>query len=325
MKNKSQDHADIPSHHPSDPYNGSDFYAYSSAIADFINQSLESKFQAVGPILGVFGSFGSGKTSLMTMVAQKLTKCQPIWFRPTFYESEPQVAAAFFESALKQIQVEATGLKRIRIKSLIRWHNLALPGGGKDILNQVIKLFMRLLLFVAIPVVIVNLLSVGNLTTVGTTIVSILGSTAIAAEYVQKALEPGLNLDAEKFVKRVKVESITNILEEYVKEFHWVARLARSSGSPLVVIVDAIDDGLPIQAALILETLRLFGTEQVPCAFVVTADREALYTAVQLRFLNQTGNASDTTLKESITKMANSYLERIIRVPFIIPPPSKTG
>lgn len=284
------------------------FFSTASTVAGFIQQSLSQRF--IGPIIGIYG--GSSKTSFAHIVSEKLSKCQPIWFHPTSYNDESQVAAAFFESALRQIQVEVTGFKRVKIKAQIRWHNLNLPGGINDLLKQILAMAIRLTIFIGGPVLILSLLSSGNLGGLGATIGTLLGGTAIIVERIQKAVEPGLNFDSSKFVRRVQAKTGDNALEQYVKEFQWITGLARSSDNPLVVMVDAIDDGLPMQTALILETLRLFGTGHVPCVFVIMADKMALQTAAQIRFLNQVQNDVSETMQENLIKMADAYLNRIV-------------
>ncbi|MBV7326855.1 KAP family NTPase [Chloroflexi bacterium TSY] len=290
-----------------------------SKVAVFIEDSLT--FSGAGPIIGVYGEWGSGKTSFAHLVALKLSSHQPLWFHPTYYNNESEVAAAFFESALQQIQIEATGIKRIKIKTKIRWRNLNLPGGVKNLFSQLLAIIVRLLLFVGGSALVLSLLSSGNLTGVGAAVGALVGSTAIIIGLIQKALEPGLSLDLDKFVRQIEAKPGTNKLEQYIKEFQWIAGLARSSGTPFLVMVDEIDDGLPFQTALIIEALRLFGTGRIPCVFVVLADKMALETSVQTRFLNQLNVGSNENVQANLVKMAGAYLDKIIRNSVELPPP----
>jgi hypothetical protein len=290
-----------------------------SIVAGFIQQRLSQI--STGSIIGIYGSWGSGKTFFAHKVAHTLSNCQLIWFHPTAYKDEGEVAAAFFESALKQIQVDPTGFKRMKIKAQIQWHNQNLPGGLDDLWKQILMIVLRLTVFIGGPVLILSLLSSGNLSDLGATVGALLGGTAIIVEQIQKALEPGLNFDSSKFVRRIQARTGDNALEQYVKEFQWIAGLAISNHNPLVVMVDQIDDGLPTQTALILESLRLFGTGRVPCAFVIIADKIAVRTAVQIRFLNQVPNDVSETLQASLIQMADDYLDRIIPFSVELPLP----
>lgn len=288
-------------------------------ISDFIQKSL--KTENLGAIAGIFGSFGSGKSSLLHLTAHKLSNCQPIWFRPTFYSTENEVAAAFFESALRQIQVEAKGIGRIKVKARILWHNLNLPGGAKELIKLVLEVGLRLSIFVGGFIALQLLLS-GRLANIGSAILALFGSAAIVIEQIQKALDPGLKLDPAKFTRRIKATSASSSIEDYVKEFQWITRLARSHGNPLVIFVDPLDDGLPLQIAMILETLRVFSSGNAPCVFVVTADKALLRTAVHTRFLNQLSSCTTQSSQDNLLKMADSYLDSIIRVSFEMPLPS---
>jgi len=83
--------------------------------------------------------------------------------------------------------------------------------------------------------------------------------------------------------------------------------LARPGREPrrLVVFVDDLDRCLPDKAIQVLEAIKLF-VDAPDCIFVLGLDQEAIERAVQKRYLGEV--------------KAHEYLEKIVQVPFILPP-----
>jgi hypothetical protein len=296
------------------------FHKYADEIAQFIKQSFETP--GFGPVVGIFGPWGSGKTSLFHLAARQLPNWQDMEFHPTHYDTEGEVAAAFFEAALRHIQVEAKGTERIKVKWQIWRHGLKLKGGFIDLGRQLLNLGLRLIMYVVLPAVIFRIPLPESWEGIGTTIVAALGGALLIQERAKEALKPGLNLNEISFTKRVGEASATSSIDTYVREFKWIANLARSMQNPLIVMVDPIDAGLPFQTTLIIETLRLFGTGRVPCAFVIFSDDiETLQTVIRVRFLSQQGNTSDEALQEHLLKMADKYFRSVVD-PFELEVPS---
>ena len=98
-------------------------------------------------------------------------------------------------------------------------------------------------------------------------------------------------------------------LEQFQRNFQELvdALLRREGQRPrrLVVFVDDLDRCLPEKAIQVLEAIKLF--LDVPgCIFVLGLDREAIEDAVQKRYKGEV--------------KAREYLEKIIQLPFILPP-----
>lgn len=291
-----------------------------SAIAELIKLSFDRR--AKTRVIGIFGPWGAGKTSLVRTAVHELPRHQELEFHPSFYEDETAVAVALFRSSLAQIQVAATGLKRLHIKLRLWWHNTRLRRGALSLARQLAYLAARVLILVVLPAAASLLLLPEALQNAVASIVALLGGSALVGERIKRAMEPGLNLNPDDFLKRVSTPSDTNALETYVEEFRWIATLARSTQNPLVVIVDPIDVGLPLQTAYILETLRLFDAAKAPCAFVILADDvSALRSAVRTRFLNQFHRDDVEGLTQDLIVMADGYFGRVL-VPFHLSKPT---
>lgn len=292
-----------------------------SAIAELIALSFDER--AKTRVIGIFGPRGVGKTSLVMTAVRELPRHQELVFHPSFYADETAVAAALFKSALVQIKVAATGLERLHIKLRLWWHNIRLRRGAFSLARQLAYLAVRVLILVVLPATASLLLLPEALQTAVASIVVLLGGSALVGERIQKAMDPGLNLDPDDFLRRISTQSDMNALETYVEEFRWIATLARSTKNPLVVIVDPIDVGLPLQTAYILETLRLFDAAKAPCAFVIMADdASALRAAVRTRFLNQLHRDGVEGLTQDLIVIADSYFDRVL-APFHLSKPTR--
>jgi hypothetical protein len=250
---------------------------------------------------------------LVDLAIQKLPRYQELEFRPTSYDNETEVAAALFKACLEQLRVEATGLERLGVKARIWWHNTRLQHGLVNLIGQLLILGARVIILVVLPALASLLLLSGELRTVVASAIALLGGSTIIGERIKKAMEPGLNIDANEFMREIRAGAPTSELETYVQEFKWIATLARSNRNPFVIIVDHIDVRLPFQTALILETLRMFDARDVPCAFVVIAeDIASLRTAVRMRFVNELSGDDTGGLTDGLLRMADTYLDLLL-------------
>ena len=98
-------------------------------------------------------------------------------------------------------------------------------------------------------------------------------------------------------------------LEQFQQNFALLVKtLLRAPGQPpgrLVVFVDDLDRCLPDKAISVLEALKLF-LDVEGCVYVLALDAEAIEGAVRRRYSGEI--------------KAREYLEKIVQVPFILPP-----
>ncbi len=67
---------------------------------------LDTKYLPV--TVGIFGEWGTGKTSLMRLLCKRLesNECKTIWFNPWKYDSKEELWAALIRSILLEIMIE---------------------------------------------------------------------------------------------------------------------------------------------------------------------------------------------------------------------------
>ncbi len=273
------------------------FADYADILADII-------LTADTPItLGIFGPWGSGKTSLMRLVAERLIgqrtpghrRARTVWFNAWQYERDE---AALWRSLLLHVldglrsddlseedtrQIEDwrmrlyTDVERTELGSLqVDW-----PAAGRAALKLGLS-------FIPGPGTLAELVKLAQ------------GNVSVVEDLV-------------KAFRRERVEihrrRIT-LLEEFQAGFaHLVREYVWSRNGLLVLFIDDLDRCLPARAVEVLETVKLY--LDVPgCAFVIAADREVIERVVQSRY----GAEADAPFQ------GRDYLDKLVQIPFYLPP-----
>ncbi len=120
----------------------------------------------------------------------------------------------------------------------------------------------------------------------------------------------GFVAEAENYFKDAEPDSITSHIHAFRKEF--TELLKEADVKRLVVVVDDLDRCLPETAIETLEAIRLFLF--VPgVTFVIAADEAMIEYAVNKHF-------PDLPPSKGLSSYARNYLEKLIQVPFRLPP-----
>lgn len=244
--------------------------------------------------LGVFGDWGSGKSSLLQMVAAKLredTDCLVVNFNGWQFEGYEDAKSALMGTILDEIAARAskgTKAKRMAKKLLrrVNWLRVAAMG-----------LKYGAAFFLAGPA--------GAAAT---------GAVHIAAAQGKKddtkQDEKKKSPDSEDFAKLLREDDkeLRRTVREFRKEFD--SLLKESGITSLVVIVDDLDRCLPETIIETLEAIKLFLF--VPrTAFIIGADERLVKYAVRRRFPELPGENAE---------VGRDYLEKLIQFPVRIPP-----
>ena len=275
--------------------------------------------------IGIFGSWGSGKTSLMTMIKERLDDLRrqekrqarqgeivrshlPVWFNAWLYSSEKSLGHALILRVLAELHREVGHDPEARQALDEMEANLRRSG---------------------------ELASVGDLVIKGQALVSGDGEgtefrlpLAIGLSLLNEIAEArteAADKDADQaavsaFMRRVDQMRTTldrkrvEALEVFRQDFQ---RLVRRYVSPgfLVVFVDDLDRCLPDKAVEVLEAIKLF-FDVAGCIFVLGIDREVIERGIRLKYrdyerLDEKGPPPISGAK---------YLEKIVQIPFQLPP-----
>ena len=267
--------------------------------------------------IGVFGSWGSGKTSLMRLVAEQLINrrtashrwARVVWFNAWQYErDEGALWRALILRVLEGLEgrgaVTAPLLSEEDARQIADWRTrlytavertetgsirIDWPKLGKGALHLGLSLAPSPSTFLELAKLLQG--ETGTL-------------EDIASAFQRESTE----------VHRRQLM----LLEEFQGGFaHLVREYVWSRNGLLVVFVDDLDRCLPKRAVEVLEAIKLF--LDVPgCVFFLAVDRDVIERVVQVQYadylVGRDGSARD------IPVAGQGYLEKIVQLPFYLPP-----
>lgn len=262
---------------------------------DYLVDSLEvvlTQPRLLPVTVGVLGDWGSGKTSLLHMVAERLSSDYVVvQFSPWRYEAYEDVKAALMEAVLTKLddRVEkakdpekAAGLiRRLRSKVTRIMHGPAAAG--------------RVLVPAAGAVAAAHHgvpAEFGK--AAGDALVA--GVDAIHAEGAEAAEEEG---------PAVVFESVSAFREEYESLIEGLPEV-----KAVIVLVDDLDRCLDDTVIDVFEAIRLF-LQVSRTAFVIAANRAIVQAAIEHRF---------PAKSEGDPALGKDYLEKIVQIEITIPP-----
>ena len=264
--------------------------------------------------VGLFGTWGSGKTSLMSMIKAgiddaRLPAYRTTWFNAWKYNRDETMWRALILSVLDALrprkpdgspasredlseaqQALADDLDRLeeRLHRTVEWEELgrwtldwarALRGTAEGAAEIALS-------FVPGAQPLVDLLRKA--------------AKAVTGDEQQAV--------ADAFHREVKTYRLEQLrsLEQFEREFQVVVRRhIVEPGGRFIIFVDDLDRCLPEKTIEVLEAIKLF-LDAPGCVFVLGLDEEAIIEAIRARYQ---GNVK-----------ARQYLEKIIQLPFLLPP-----
>lgn len=268
---------------------------YYQAVANTIVDLLDAAGDA--PLtIGVHGDWGAGKSSVLRMLEAAFagdddTLC--IRFNGWLFQGFEDTKAVLIETIIDQLMRERTLSKKAMDKAgevlkRVNWMKVARKMGG--------------LAFTAAT----GLPDVDQLKGILSTAKGFVGR---AEELTGDDIE-GFITKAEGYLKESEPQSLPTQIHEFRENFETL--LEEAKVERLIVVVDDLDRCLPETAIETLEAIRLFLF--VPgAAFVIAADEPMIEYAVKKHF-------PDLPLSSGPATYARNYLEKLIQVPFRLPP-----
>lgn len=289
------------------------FSLYAGAIRDIILTASERT-----PItIGIFGSWGSGKTSLMRMIERGLLDAsldaekqyQTIWFNAWLYNKEQALWRALIMQVLNGIRELRAGDAAVRER-----------------LDELAEQLYRTSSPSELGTLSIAASDLMSDTGTGAAQISLrvqhaldfLEKIAAAREQGDLAAVQTLRKEVRRAMAKLEQERIES-LEQFQRHFRQLVQENVLTTGLLVVFVDDLDRCLPEKAVEVLEALKLF-LDVEGCIFILGIDQQVVERGIKLRYreLTEANHSDDVQLEELID--GRKYLEKIIQIPFALPP-----
>ena len=272
-----------------------DFAAYRDALVGIVRDP-----ETLTPlVIGVYGKWGSGKTSLMRQVEDELKKGAPegersirtMWFDAWKYHREEVVWRALLLQVLRCL--EKGDLSPEDAQKIADWKKSLYEDVDREELGEftfeltkagkgVLKLGLGLL--PSVPLV-KDLLTAWE---------------AEPSSFVDDLVGACGRQRTE--IHQRKVQFLEDFQRGLAKLVHVYVE---SRDGRMVAFVDDLDRCLEERAVEVLEAIKLF-LDVKGCVFILGLDREAILEAVQTRYEDE--------------EKGRQYLEKIVQLPFLLPP-----
>jgi formylglycine-generating enzyme required for sulfatase activity len=263
--------------------------------------------------IGVFGTWGSGKTSLMRMVQKGLPDNFTVaWFDAWKYDKEESLWRAFLLCILTALKKSAKG-----------------KGEPTEEFEKMETLLYRELEIEKVGGVTIDLAKLGGKVAQGLAQLSLsfipgISTLTKLVEELQSGAASSATDEALGAIQRER----TKIYIEHVRfleQFHGkFTDLIEQHILPnrLVVFVDDLDRCLPEKAIEVLEAIKLF-VDAPGCVFMLGLDQDIIARGIEMKY-RELGENKDAEGKGQFTIQGIRYLEKIIQLPFYILPADRS-
>lgn len=265
---------------------------------DLLKEYLTNK-ELLPLTIGVFGDWGSGKSSIMRMLEKK-------------FESEEKVLTIYFNSWLFESYEDAkTSLLENIILELSKSQNLT-----HEAKSKILQLLSR--------IDYLKLASDG-IKKYGKNVIDIFATggigTAIEACYSmlnEKTLEDIASGDALKLDGYIRDEQ-DNKSKTTIKSFKddFAELISLTNFDSVVIFIDDLDRCMPERVIDTLEAIKLFLSVE-NTAFVIGADERILKHAISMHLQLHTFNNNSSYLQDA-EQIVTDYIEKLIQIPYRIP------
>jgi hypothetical protein len=290
--------------------------------------------------IAVNGPWGSGKSSMMNLVAEDLSErgAQPVRFNAWHHQSEENLLAALLENIREQAIPPAWSASGIwfRVRMLwLRFDQNLLP----TLLFIAVGIVFAVLVFTSPFGEFLRKLVGDFIVALGTTvngedrdlwsnIVGFFGNLGlpaglVAAVWLFLRLSRGLNLNPSELMSTLRrnarpadFTAQLGFRYRFAQEFAVAARALRSGTNPgLVIFVDDLDRCSPANAVEVLEALNFLVTAG-PCFIFLGIDEPR----VEDILAAQLAQKKPTDIDDDDRERARQYLKKLIQLKVTVPP-----
>ncbi|MFZ5912496.1 MAG: SUMF1/EgtB/PvdO family nonheme iron enzyme [Chloroflexota bacterium] len=257
--------------------------------------------------IGVFGTWGSGKTSLMRMVKKGLPQDYTVaWFDAWKYDNEETLWRAFLLTVLLAVEEKSGETEELKTLKTMLYRGLELEKAG-GVTIDLAKLGAKV---------------AQGAVQIGLSFIPPLAQLTKLVEELQKSGLQNIGEESVDAIRRertkIYIEQVRS-LEQFQEKFKTLIRSYVVPGR-LVVFVDDLDRCLPEKAIEVLEAIKLF-VDVAECVFLLGLDQDVIARGVEIRY-KEFNKAEDGGVNNPID--GAKYLEKIIQLPFQIPPIEST-
>lgn len=285
--------------------------------------------------IGLYGEWGSGKTSFLLMVDRALRRkgIQPVWFNAWRYTREDDLWSALLQTVLSHIRVAGPFWRRPVVAFQLWLRTIDYRAGSWLIARKVMSLSLRLALVIVAGVFVIGAVAgaaspfsaalsrifasyppVAHAFTSPwlQAIIGVLALLVAGPDQLIKIFGNSASLDLSKLRKRRHYPDRIAFIDEFSTDLREILRIA-SRGKPQVIIIDDLDRCLPEQALQVVDGVKMF--LDVPgCVFLLAIDREIIEDAVSQKY-------SHVAHPQRLRQIQETYVERIVQLPLPLPPP----
>jgi len=290
--------------------------------------------------VGVYGKWGSGKTSFLKMLGRELEDSHTIvWFEAWQYSRREELWVALLRKILATIEREHKQAKALRLRLQV-WYDVkkkgVLPALAEPLWPMVWKaiaivLWLSLVGWLGLAVlavgavlgawrrIILGLFSLAPLVAVG-----LLGKWGLNA-----ILGSQLGVKMEQLIGESSYASFIAFLDEFRRDFNDLVREVGQERPP-VILIDDLDRCQPDEIVPVLEAIKVLAgqgqeaqdtqqsQEQACCAFVLAMDRDVAEQAIEVHYEDFVQDRQNGEAGRPIS--GQRYLEKIVQLPIPLPP-----
>ena len=296
---------------------------YSNAIASVIKNSSVKNTPLT---IGIFGSWGSGKSSFLKLIEKGLNsdpnKKEYISF--TFnawkYEEEDYILAALVQLLLDQVCTIPNIWDRFWVNVRLWFRKFLWKSGINKLIILILKAigFILFLIFVSIALNTSTLFPQDFFKkNIYFTIAGIvLFLIQLRPEIFEKILSIKFNFKISELIKEDNHIDHISFMDKFRDEIQNIITII-SPKKPIVIYIDDLDRCMPTKTIYILEIIKKF-LDIEGLVFVISADSAIIEKLVDVKY-RELFSETNTNI-DSINIERRAYFEKLVQLPFLIPP-----
>lgn len=298
--------------------------------------------------IGIFGPWGSGKTSMMRMLHQRLVSSNSVfvWFDAWRYAQEDALWRALLLAVIEALRATLLGNDE-RLQEMIAYKATdqpLQPASNLDVeRSRITKQLDDLVVSLYRNVereepggIEVDWKEAGKTASglalrLGLSFLPVIGTLTAAVDEARKSLgagkDPATLFDVfHRERSKIHRDQVRSLEQFYEILTHLIEEWIVATDQRLIVFIDDLDRCLPEQAIGVLEAIKVF-LDLRSCIFVLGVDRAVIECGIRVRYkefiLAGQDGAGVTVRDSSFPIEGRDYLEKIVQVPFDLPPLDK--